>query len=371
MKKKAIKLIGTLLCTSILTIGCQNEVESNSNVANSGELIKKQLIEPIVNDNSEISPQSSLSEDSEDSSLSSDTVSSEKDFKTITDIASWEHPIKAYFENMGLTRVEFITKEYPVFHVDGFMDRTYTIDDYLSGKLEKMLKANGNWDFAIQTPEHQIRVVSKGNVLSAVYCDEQPLDLKRLRTEYDLIDEVFRARIIKKDDKTGFFYFRDSASNNKVPKSREELYLNYHLFYVKHSDSNEYEIEMPRSTDTVISRFYARIQDGEPVFYGDQSGMELTEDYNQVTSLFTSRFMIAQSKSTGGLYAFKNDQKQFIYDITSNKFLLSERMYVIQVTRTTDHQKYLIYYDADKNKFYMDGSPRVPIKENDIKLQLK
>ncbi|MFD2332585.1 hypothetical protein ACFSR7_25280 [Cohnella sp. GCM10020058] len=272
----------------------------------------------------------------------------------ISDIDHWDHPIKPYFIDRGLSKIVFPTKEYPVFYMWYDWNLTEVINDYLNGTTEAMLKANGYWDFEIRTPHHQIAVKTHERKLVRLSYDGQDQNLEQLRKEYNLIDAATNARWIKKNKKTGYFYWRSPVSST-APSNPDDLYLYYVLSFSEKNKNgwNEYVIEMPRSSDTVIARWYAKVENGAAVFYGE-TGENLAWDLQQVRGLFAKRF------------GFKSSVAGTNYDITCDAFLMPEGLYRIRLTQKSGEQENIFYYDGNSNQFYKDAKRQSLLKKLDL-----
>ncbi|MFC3800943.1 hypothetical protein [Cohnella sp. GCM10012308] len=260
----------------------------------------------------------------------------------ISDIDHWDHPIKPYLMDRGLMKIEFPTKAYPVFYMRYDWSLAEVINDYLNGTTEAMVKANGYWDFEIRTPHHLIVVKAHERQLTGLSYDGQDQNVEQLRKEYNLIDAATNARWIKKDKKTGYFYWRSPGSST-APSNPDDLYLNYVLSFSEKNKNgwNEYVIGMPRSSDTVIARWYAKVENGAAVFYGE-TGENLEWDLQQVRGLFAKRF------------GFKPSAAGTNYDITCDTFLMPEGLYRIRLTQKSAEQENIFYYDGNRNQFYKD-----------------
>ena len=88
--------------------------------------------------------------------------------KTIADLANWNHPVKAVFEEAGLKleRVELINaQKYPIFYLKGSSNY-----EFKNSLIEKLAKTNNYWDYQITTDQGCLKVTcnQKGKQVTKV-----------------------------------------------------------------------------------------------------------------------------------------------------------------------------------------------------------
>ncbi len=78
--------------------------------------------------------------------------------KVITDIAHWQHPTKAVFAKYGVTLNKVtIVGHYPTFEVQfPFDPQTSPNEKILDALCTALLKANGQWPYALVSPDDQV-----------------------------------------------------------------------------------------------------------------------------------------------------------------------------------------------------------------------
>jgi hypothetical protein len=109
---------------------------------------------------------------------------------TITDIADWEHPVKAVLEQNGIKihRIELTKdKKYPTFYVDfpEIMSDPLSLD-YSLNVIKSTAEANGFWDFTFFDENRNIKI--------DVYCDREN------KTVYKYIINGIRTIIVNTDE---------------------------------------------------------------------------------------------------------------------------------------------------------------------------
>ncbi len=85
-----------------------------------------------------------------------DETEAAEETKTITDLASWKHPVKAVFEkaDLKLERVELIdNQQYPIFYL-----KDSSAYEFKNDLLEKLAQANNYWDYQITTDAGCLKV---------------------------------------------------------------------------------------------------------------------------------------------------------------------------------------------------------------------
>lgn len=128
--------------------------------------------------------------------------------------------------------------------------------------------ANGYWDFQIRAQDGMF-VKIKGDKhnkdIISIILNGNPIDLEKIQKEYNLVEDMLLARIIKKDDETNFYYFRNPYTYDERPKHEEEYYLPYHIDYLE--KQNAFTIALPRITDTVVTYLYSKIESNKAIIY--------------------------------------------------------------------------------------------------------
>lgn len=108
----------------------------------------------------------------------------ENDKVIVKNISSWRHPIKKYFKDSTLIKVELLYKRtYPIFYID---DNTLSEEDvaknYTSDLYASMLEANGYWDFEIRTLDNKwvkVKGDKKEKKLIEIVFDGKSIDLSQ------------------------------------------------------------------------------------------------------------------------------------------------------------------------------------------------
>jgi predicted small lipoprotein YifL len=140
MKKTALALIliGTLLV--ITACGNKPEVKSN-NVAST------------ASNNVESNETDSMNNQAPNGTNEIDGPNTTNDNSdTITDIASWNHPVKYVFNNANITVIKVAfknNKTYPIFYVNLSKDLNDENETYYKNLVNQVATANGYWDYEI------------------------------------------------------------------------------------------------------------------------------------------------------------------------------------------------------------------------------
>ena len=97
------------------------------------------------------------------------------DKNTISDLSSWDHPVKQVFENnkIVISKVELINqKTYPIFYVKFPFDLDYSYAHVFKAIIDQIATANTYWDFKIIDEDRNTSV--------EVLCDKSLKEVKEI-----------------------------------------------------------------------------------------------------------------------------------------------------------------------------------------------
>lgn len=123
------------------------------------------------------------------------SASKENDKVIVKNINSWQHPIKEFFKDSTLEKVELLYKEtYPIFYVkENSLTEEDVVRKYTSGTYLSMLEANGYWDFEIRTLDNKwvkIKGDKKEKKLIDIVYEGKTIDLKELSLVDKAVGEI-------------------------------------------------------------------------------------------------------------------------------------------------------------------------------------
>ncbi|WFD11264.1 hypothetical protein [Tepidibacter hydrothermalis] len=306
----------------------------------------------------------------------SDEKISSNNTQTIIDIENWNHSIKKFFYKGELLKIELTKqKTYPIFYVNhATVSKDKVINYYLDGTYLSMLKDNGFWNFEIRgIDQKSIRIIGdkEGKCISKIFLDDEQIDIQKYGDEAKLVLNALKARLIKKDNSSDYYYFRSPYNQNKHPKYDEDFYCLNPITY--DDKSKAYLILLSRKTDTVATYYHAVLNKNNVYFYYDTQSYDYNEaeevnhDFIEVENLFIDRFFIHNKNKDDNNLALKDAPNKFLYQVHVWEFDYSNNKYCITLSRSSDTAQNFFLYDADLDKFYRDGSPPEEIKcQNDV-----
>jgi hypothetical protein len=296
----------------------------------------------------------------------------------ITDIVSWEHPIKEYFYD--LTKIEMENSTYPIFYLArNTFSKEVIINEFLDGTYNDMLSANGYWDFQIRTQDGMFLKIKgdkhKKDIISIIL-NGDPIDLETIQREYNLVEDMLLARIIKKVDETNFYYFRNPYTYDERPKHEGEYYLPYQIDYLE--KQNAFTIALPRKTDTVVTYLYSKIESNKAIIYfGFPSASESPDndhvfntDFQQVKRLLTERYFIVGEGKKRDFFAHQSAPEDFIYKVEVADFDIDERNYLVEIIDIVESESYSFLYYPKIDKF-ISASEKFTVEDILNKLSIR
>lgn len=293
----------------------------------------------------------------------------------ITDINNWNHPIKTFFNDWQLAKVELINEgTYPIFYLKDNLSKEDIIDNDLNGGFQKMLAANGYWDFEIRYRDSlsiKVKGDKSSHSISKIILNNDSLAMDKYEKEYEMVFNVLTKRLIKNDESSEYYYLRSPLIHDQRPSENADFYQLRPVHFDLKSES--YVFLLSRKTDTVATYYHAKVKNDHVSFYydtptvknDDSVSKEIDRDYLEVEQLFAERYLIKNPDQNDDRYALKTATKKFLYRATVYDYSINDHLYHFRVSRSTDTANNFFLYDSSNDKFYREGKPMTEIKSPD------
>lgn len=273
MKKVILSVLLASVVISVSACGSKTTSSNNQNAVNkSATNTSTNAANNIASENK--SSNNTNEVDSPKSNINETSTSSSEDSNTITDINSWNHPVKYVFKNAGIqvTKVDFKNnKTYPIFYVKLVKDLNNNYKIYYNNLIKQVATANGYWDYEIidNAKNVDIKVTcNRGNrtIKQALYNGKssyfqnskvnntESVDNEMINYLKDNVSEVksFMDVLSKSQSPKGIIYVEREPDSNS-----NDIYVkNYYLLYVGESytdhNVNIYRFAINKDTKEIL-----------------------------------------------------------------------------------------------------------------------
>lgn len=267
--KKIVLII--MLSSSILVISACNKNVSGNNLTTSNTV---NSVNTVSNNSSENNSEEINSPKGNNTNMNSNTI---------TDINSWDHPVKYVFRNANIQveKVDFKNdKTYPIFYV--ILTKNIEAENkmYYTNLINQVATANGYWDYEINDTQKNVDI--------KVVCDRSTRNVKQIiynkDSNYFVQSESDKSSIDNTDNELSNYLinnvsevksFVDSLKNNEnakgivyveryPDKNSSNIYIrDYYGLYVgeEHSDHNVNIYRFAINKDTKDILYYDVVND--------------------------------------------------------------------------------------------------------------